>query len=204
VVSKEEVAVGRKGSGGAWGSTSRNAGLAGPQPRKMFEYEHWRKIKHNIRSLGCGLQFGGAENGLLAIRLQSSNTLFGVVRTSNSRCLVVLCSLRMRCACHFILNKAVPEQRPRAALKPQEPRSSGSWTPGAPTPVRRRGPTRSSLLASRESRVASRVASGKWQAAGAGATSVVGKAVLTLYPPLGPQHSARLHCNPQAILLASS
>jgi hypothetical protein len=28
VVSKEEVAVGRKGSGGAWGSTSRNAGLA--------------------------------------------------------------------------------------------------------------------------------------------------------------------------------
>jgi hypothetical protein len=30
VVSKEEVAVGRKGSGGAWGSTSRNAGLTGP------------------------------------------------------------------------------------------------------------------------------------------------------------------------------
>jgi hypothetical protein len=31
VVSKEqEVAVGRKGSGGVWGSTSRNAGLAGP------------------------------------------------------------------------------------------------------------------------------------------------------------------------------
>jgi hypothetical protein len=33
VVSKEEVAVGRKGSGGAWGSTSRNAGLAGPAPQ---------------------------------------------------------------------------------------------------------------------------------------------------------------------------
>jgi hypothetical protein len=32
-VSKEEVAVGRKGSGGAWGSTSRNAGLAGPAPQ---------------------------------------------------------------------------------------------------------------------------------------------------------------------------
>jgi hypothetical protein len=32
VVSKEEVEVGRKGSGGAWGSTSRNAGLAGPAP----------------------------------------------------------------------------------------------------------------------------------------------------------------------------
>jgi hypothetical protein len=29
-VSKEEVAAGRKGAGGAWGSTSRNAGLAGP------------------------------------------------------------------------------------------------------------------------------------------------------------------------------
>jgi hypothetical protein len=35
VVSKERVAVGRKGSGGAWGSTSRNAGgwLAGPAPQ---------------------------------------------------------------------------------------------------------------------------------------------------------------------------
>jgi hypothetical protein len=36
VGSKEEVwiAVGRKGSGGAWGSTSWNAGLAGPAPQK--------------------------------------------------------------------------------------------------------------------------------------------------------------------------
>jgi hypothetical protein len=33
VVSKEEVAVGRKGSGGAWGSTSWNAGLGGPAPQ---------------------------------------------------------------------------------------------------------------------------------------------------------------------------
>ena len=33
VVSNEEVDVGRKGSGGAWGSTSRNAGLAGPAPQ---------------------------------------------------------------------------------------------------------------------------------------------------------------------------
>jgi hypothetical protein len=40
VVSKEEVALGRKGGGGAWGSTSRNAGLA---LRKMVEYEHWQK-----------------------------------------------------------------------------------------------------------------------------------------------------------------
>jgi hypothetical protein len=35
VVSKEEVAVGRKGSGGEWGSTSRNAGLAGPAPQMV-------------------------------------------------------------------------------------------------------------------------------------------------------------------------
>jgi hypothetical protein len=33
VVSNAEVDVGRKGSGGAWGSTSRNAGLAGPAPQ---------------------------------------------------------------------------------------------------------------------------------------------------------------------------
>jgi hypothetical protein len=33
VVSKEEVAAGRKESGGALGSTSRNAGLAGPAPQ---------------------------------------------------------------------------------------------------------------------------------------------------------------------------
>jgi hypothetical protein len=51
--------------------------MRGWQGRKMVEYEHWRKqIKPNIRSLGCGLQFGGAENGLLAIALQNSSTIF--------------------------------------------------------------------------------------------------------------------------------
>jgi hypothetical protein len=59
VVSKEEVAVGRKGSGGAWGSTSRNAGLAGPQNGRIRTLA--KKNKPNIRSLGYGLQFGGAE-----------------------------------------------------------------------------------------------------------------------------------------------
>jgi hypothetical protein len=36
-------------------------------------------------------KFGGADNDLLAIRLQSSNTLFSAARTSNSRsrCLVL-------------------------------------------------------------------------------------------------------------------
>jgi hypothetical protein len=84
------------------------AGRASPAKWSMVEYEHWRKIKRKGRSLGCGLQFGDAENDLLAIRLQSSNTLFSAARTSNSRCLVVLYSLKMRCcACHFILNEAV-------------------------------------------------------------------------------------------------
>jgi hypothetical protein len=49
-----------------------------------------KKIKPSrCRSSGCGLQFGGAENDRLAIRLQSSNTLFSAARTSNSRCLVL-------------------------------------------------------------------------------------------------------------------
>jgi hypothetical protein len=34
------------------------------QSRKMVEYEHWREIKRKGRSLGCGLQFGGAENAI--------------------------------------------------------------------------------------------------------------------------------------------
>jgi hypothetical protein len=44
--------------------------------------EYWqKKIKPKCRSLGCRLQFGGAENGLLTARLQSSNILFSVART---------------------------------------------------------------------------------------------------------------------------
>jgi hypothetical protein len=37
----------------------------------------------------------------------------------------------------FYFKRSCPEQRPRAALKPQEPHSIGSWTPGAPAEVRR-------------------------------------------------------------------
>jgi hypothetical protein len=55
----------------------------------MVEYEHWQKPKPDLRSPGCGLKVGGAENDLLAIRLQSSNTLFSAARTSNSMCLVL-------------------------------------------------------------------------------------------------------------------
>jgi hypothetical protein len=46
------------------------------QARKMVEYEHWQKNKPGCRSLGCRLQFGGAENGLLVIALQKSSTIF--------------------------------------------------------------------------------------------------------------------------------
>jgi hypothetical protein len=35
----------------------------------------------------------------------------------------------------FYFERSFPEQRPRAALKPQEPRSGGPWTPGAPAPA---------------------------------------------------------------------
>jgi hypothetical protein len=66
------------------------------QPRKMVEYEHWQKSKPKCRSSGCGLQFGGAENDLLAIRVQSSKTLFSVTRTSNSRYLVLWSKDAMR------------------------------------------------------------------------------------------------------------
>jgi hypothetical protein len=59
-------------------------------PRKMVEYEHRHKTKRKGRSSGCGLQYGDAENDLLAIRLKSSMTLFSAARTSNSRCLLVL------------------------------------------------------------------------------------------------------------------
>jgi hypothetical protein len=90
VVRKEEVAAGIKGSGGAWGSTSRNAGLGGPAPQNGRIRTLAKKNKPDLRSPGCGLKFGGAENDdLLAIRLQSSNTLFSVARTSNSMCLVL-------------------------------------------------------------------------------------------------------------------
>jgi hypothetical protein len=79
------------------------------------------------------LQVGGAENGLLAIRLQNFKTLFSVARTSNLRCVVSYSKDAMRVILYF--ERSCPEQRPRAALEPQEPHSSGPWTPGAPAEV---------------------------------------------------------------------
>jgi hypothetical protein len=51
-------------------------GWAQGQPRKMVGGRILAKQKPKCRSSGYRLQFGGAENGLLAIRLQSSNTHF--------------------------------------------------------------------------------------------------------------------------------
>jgi hypothetical protein len=53
----------------------------------------------------------------------------------------------------FYFERSCPEQRPRAALKPQEPHSSGPWTPGAPAEV----------LANRGVVVVESWSRGKWQ-----------------------------------------
>jgi hypothetical protein len=46
--------------------------------------------------------------------------------------------LVQRCdARDIFFERSCPEQRPRAALKPQEPHSSGAFTPGAPAPAAR-------------------------------------------------------------------
>ena len=125
------------------GHGGRPAGMRGwqGQPRKMVEYEHRRKKQRKGRSSGCRLQVGDAENDLLAIRLQSSNTLFSVARTSNSRCLVLsalyLYLVQRLDASDIFFERSCPEHRPHAALEPQEPRSGGPWTPGAPAPAAR-------------------------------------------------------------------
>jgi hypothetical protein len=92
----------------------------------------------------------------------------------------------MRCV-SFYFERSCPEQRTRAALKPHEPHSSGPWTPGAPAEV----------LASRGV-----VVVGSWQAAGV--IFVVGKAVLTLHPPLRPlSHNANPWDGAQDMLSSS-
>jgi hypothetical protein len=106
--------------------------------------------------------------------------------------LSALFSPKMRCACHFCLERSCPEQRPRAALKPQEPHSRGPFTPGAPAPAARR-----EVLAGRGV-----VVVGSWQGQAAGAISVVEKAVLTLPPPLRPlSHNANPRDGAQDILV---
>jgi hypothetical protein len=136
-MSKEEVAVVRKGSGGAGGSTSRNAGLAGPAPQNgRIRTPAQNQAKRPVVGLWvCGLQYGGAENDLLAIRLKSSKTLFSVARTSNSRCLVLY--LVQRCDARLIsfwtwLSGTAPSRCIEAARAPLE----RALDPGRPRPRR--------------------------------------------------------------------
>ena len=129
-------AVGRKGSGGAWGLTCRNVELAGSAPQNVRWSDAGKKRSQAVdrRAAGCNL-LGvvlSAEKRPSASKLQNSNTFFSHARTSISRCLCF--GLKMRCA-SFYFERSCPEQRPRAALKPQEPHSSGPWTPGAPAPA---------------------------------------------------------------------
>jgi hypothetical protein len=98
--------------------------------------------------------------------------------------------LVQRCDARVIFfERSCPEQRPRAALKPQEPHSSGPFTPGAPAP------------AARSSRVVELWSWSRGKAGQApGAISEVGKAVLTLYPPLRPlSHNVNPRDGPQDI-----
>jgi hypothetical protein len=140
------------------GHGGRPAGMRGwqGQPRKMVEYEHWHKIKRKCRSLGCGLQFSGAENDLLAIRRQSSNTLFSAARTSNSRCLVLWSKDAMRVS--FYIERSCPEHgtaRPSRCIEaPKSPTRAGPG-PRAPPPRPRFSRVAESWSWSR----------GKWQAA---------------------------------------
>jgi hypothetical protein len=76
VVSKEEVAAGRKGSGGAWmGVDQPECGAGRASPAKWSNTKLAQK-KPNIRSSGCRLQFGSAEWSSSAITLQNSSTIF--------------------------------------------------------------------------------------------------------------------------------
>jgi hypothetical protein len=65
--------------------------------------------------------------------------------------LSALFSLKMRCV-SFYFERSCPEQRPRAALKPQEPHSSGPWTPAvrAPPPRSSRVPRRGGVESSKK------------------------------------------------------
>ena len=108
-------------------------GAGRASPAKWSNTNTGKKTQPGCRSPGCGFQVGGAENGLLAIRLQNVKTLFSAARTSNLRRLVSWSKDAMRVIFYF--ERSCSEQRPRAALEPQEPHSSGPWTPGAPAEV---------------------------------------------------------------------
>jgi hypothetical protein len=92
VVSKDAVAVGRKGSGRAWGSTSRNANTG-------------KKSSQNVdrRAVGCNLVVLKMTCSQSGCKVQ---THFSAPHPYEQ--LEVLSALVQRCdACHFILNQAV-------------------------------------------------------------------------------------------------
>jgi hypothetical protein len=148
VVSKEEVALGRKGSGAALiRHGSRPAGMRGWQGQPLLNgrIQTLAKKQLGCRSSGCRLQVGGAENGLLAIRQQNVKTLFSAARTSNLGLKVLVVLVQRSGAWHFfILNGAAARNSTlalpwsatsptRAGPGPQAPppRSSrvvGSWS----------------------------------------------------------------------------
>jgi hypothetical protein len=129
-------------------------GAGRASPAKWSVVEYWQKKTSQNVDVGCNLvvlERAPPQPGCKSVarRAIQSAWCFG---------------LKMRCA-SFYFERSCPEQRPRAALKPQEPHSSGPWTPGAPAEV-----------------LASRGVMGSWQAAGV--IFVVGEVVLTLHPPL--------------------
>jgi hypothetical protein len=103
VVSKEEVSVGRKGSGGAWGSTSRNAGLAGPAPQngRIRTLSKKKSLTFDRRAVGCNwVVLNRPPQSHCKIQAQFSATPCEQLK--------VLSALVQRCdARHFILNEAV-------------------------------------------------------------------------------------------------
>jgi hypothetical protein len=105
VVSKEEVVPGRKGSGGAWGSTSRNAGLAGPAPQNGRIRTLAEKKSHTFdrRAVGCNsvvLKMACSQSHCKVQAPFSATPCeqFKVLR--GAWCL----SPKMRCVSFFILN----------------------------------------------------------------------------------------------------
>jgi hypothetical protein len=127
VVSKEEVAPGRKGSGGAWGSTSRNAGLAGLVPQNGRIRTLAKKTSQAVDrwAVGCNLVVLKRAYSQSGCKNQRH---FSVSPYEQFKVLSAYCfGLNMRCV-SFYFERSCPEQRPRATLKPQEPHSSGPWT----------------------------------------------------------------------------
>jgi hypothetical protein len=125
------------------------------------------KTSQNVdrRAVGCNLVVPKSALSQSPVKSSSTDSCHALRATQLCFC------LSERCGAFFFFlngasrNSALP--RTRAALQPQEPRSSGPWTPGAPAEV-----------------LTSRGVAGSWQAAGA--IFAVGKAVLTLHPPLAP------------------